>query len=83
MKKNVLTSQSNKLGQIYVKWYIKTQILRYVSACSIARKTYCPNSTLCNGPIYHISDRADMTDRAEIADIDGKSEILTDSLTTH
>ena len=37
IKKNVLTSQSNKLGQIYVKWYIKTQILRYVSACSVAR----------------------------------------------
>ena len=33
-----------------------------------------------NGPIYHTSDR---TVRAEIADIDGKSEILTDSLTTH
>ena len=33
----VVYSQSNKLGQIYVKWYIKTQILRYVSACSVAR----------------------------------------------
>ena len=36
-----------------------------------------------NGPIYHISDRTNRTDRAEIADIDGKSEILTNSLTTH
>ena len=31
-------------------WYIKTQILRYVSACLIGRKTYYPNSTLCTGP---------------------------------
>ena len=41
--------QPNKLGQIYVEWYIKTQILRYVSACSVGRKTYYPKCTLCNG----------------------------------
>ena len=40
--------QLNKLGQIYVQWYIKTYILRYVSACSVGRKTYCPMYTLCN-----------------------------------
>ena len=37
--------QQNKLRQIYDKWYIKTQILRYVSACSVGRKTYCTNYT--------------------------------------
>ena len=31
----------NKLRQIYAKWCIKTQILRYVSACSVGKKTYC------------------------------------------
>ena len=34
---------------MYVKWDIKTQILRYVSARSIARNSNCPNSTLCTG----------------------------------
>ena len=43
------SSQSNKLGQIYVEWDIKTQILRYVSACSVARNSNCTNSTLCIG----------------------------------
>ena len=43
------SSQSNKLGQIYVEWDIKTEILRYVSACSVARNSNCPNSTLCIG----------------------------------
>ena len=38
----------NKLGQILIKWYIKTQILRYVSACLVGRKTYCTNSTMCS-----------------------------------
>ena len=42
------SSQSNELGQIYVKWDIKTQILRYVSARSVARNSNCPNSTLCS-----------------------------------
>ena len=42
------SSQSNKPGQIYVEWDIKTQILRYVSACSVARNSCCPNSTLCS-----------------------------------
>ena len=42
--------QPNKLGQIYVEWYIKTQILRYVSACSVGRKRYYPICTLCIGP---------------------------------
>ena len=41
------SSQSNELGQIYVKWDIKTQILCYVSARSVARNSNCPNSTLC------------------------------------
>ena len=45
----MFTSQSNKLGQIYVEWDIKTEILRYVSACSVARNSNCPNSTLCTG----------------------------------
>ena len=38
--------QQNKLRQIYDKCYIKTQILRYVSACSVGRKTYCTKYTL-------------------------------------
>ena len=33
--------QPNKPGKIYVE--IKTQILRYASACSVGRKTYCTN----------------------------------------
>ena len=41
------SSQSNKLGQIYVEWDIKTQILRYVSACSVVRNSNCTNSTFC------------------------------------
>ena len=41
------SSQSNKLGQIYVEWDIKTQILRYVSACSVARNSNCTMYTLC------------------------------------
>ena len=45
--KIMFSFQLNKLGQIYVKWYIKTQILRYVSACSVGRKTYCLQSTHC------------------------------------
>ena len=45
------SSQSNKLGQIYVEWDIKTEILRYVSACSVARNSNCPNSTLCSGAL--------------------------------
>ena len=43
------SSQSNKLGQIYVEWDIKTEILRYVSACSVARNSNCPMYTLCSG----------------------------------
>ena len=45
--KIMFSFQPNKLGQIYVKWNIKTQILRYVSACSFGRKTYCTKYTLC------------------------------------
>ena len=37
--------QPNKLGQINVKCYNKTQILRHVSACSVGRKTV--QSTHC------------------------------------
>ena len=43
------SSQSNKLGQIYVEWDIKTQILRYVSACLVARNSNCTMYTLCSG----------------------------------
>ena len=39
----------NKLGQIYVEWDIKTEILRYVSACSVARNSNCTMYTLCTG----------------------------------
>ena len=46
------SSQSNKLGQIYVEWDIKTQILRYVSACSVARNSNCPMYTLCTVGIW-------------------------------
>ena len=31
---------------MYVEWFIKTQILRYVSACSVGRKTYCTHSNV-------------------------------------
>ena len=31
----ISSSQWNKLGQIHVKWCIKTKILRYASACSL------------------------------------------------
>ena len=37
--KIMFSFQPNKLGQIYVKWYIKTYILGNVSACSVGRKT--------------------------------------------
>ena len=43
--------QSNELGQIYVKLDIKTQILRYVSARSVARNSNCQNNTLCIGDL--------------------------------
>ena len=33
-----------------MKWYIKTQILRYVSGCLLARETYCTKNTLCTAP---------------------------------
>ena len=46
--KIMFSFQPNKLEQIYVKWYIKTYILGNVSACSVGRKTYCTNSTLCS-----------------------------------
>ena len=39
-----LSFKPNKLGQIYVQWYIKTQILRYVSACSVGRKYTTQNA---------------------------------------
>ena len=42
--------QSNKLRKIYMKGYIKTQILRYVSGCLLARETYCTKNTLCTAP---------------------------------
>ena len=45
-----LSFQTNKLGQIYVQWD-NFVILRYVSACSVGRKTYCPNSILCTGAL--------------------------------
>ena len=47
-KNSMSSSQWNELGKIYVKWDIKTQTLRYVSARSVARNSNCPNSTLCN-----------------------------------
>ena len=34
-----------------VGWDIKTQILRYVSACLVARYSNCPNSALCIGGV--------------------------------
>ena len=40
--------QSNKLRKNYMKWYIKTQILRYVSACWVGRKRYYPICTSCS-----------------------------------
>ena len=46
------SSQSNKLGQIYVEWDIKKQILRYVSAwlrgTQTAQCTHCaPGDQSC------------------------------------
>ena len=38
--KIMFSFKPNKLGQIYVKWYIKTQILRQVSACLVAQTKY-------------------------------------------
>ena len=37
----------NKMGQIYVEWYNKWQLLRYVPACSVRRKRYSKMYTLC------------------------------------
>lgn len=49
----MVSFQPNKLGQLYVKWYIKSQILIYVSACSVGRKTYCTKYTLCTASMYY------------------------------
>ena len=64
------SSQSNKLGQIYVEWDIKTEILRYVSACSVARNSNCPNSTLCiGGEGMSVDGRAVNASSCDLADI--------------
>ena len=39
MKRDPIASSANTI--IYVEWDIKTQILRNVSACSVARSSYC------------------------------------------
>ena len=43
----IMFSFPPELGQKYVKWYIKTQILRYISACSVGRKTYKVHNLHC------------------------------------
>ena len=40
---------ANKLGQIYIKWYIETQILGYLYACLVVTvrvRVYCENMDL-------------------------------------
>ena len=45
--KIMFSFQPKKLGQIYIKWYIETQILGYLYACLVARvRVYCENMDL-------------------------------------
>ena len=43
------SSQSNKLGQMHVEWYIKTQILRY----KVLGGLRPPKKTVKKGDIVH------------------------------
>ena len=66
----IMFSFPPELGQIYVKWYSKTQVLEYISACSVGRKTYKVHNLHCKflqyaGLIFGRPEREQLTATTE------------------